>query len=210
MIHPNTQLRFINEEIGYGVFATALIPMGTIVYVKDGLEREIPPEEFEALEPGLQQVAEKYSYIDERGVRVMSWDNAKYVNHCCHCNTMSTGYGFEIALRDIQPGEQITDEYGIFNLEWDMVVDCAHPGCRCRITNSDFDRYFKEWDRKIRRALLLVFDVDQPLLPLVEDSTVELLIDFLQDRKMYRSVYFLRNNKQNPERSPDEELSMHS
>ena len=39
MIHPNTRLGFVNEEIGYGVFATALIPKGTIVYVKDDLER---------------------------------------------------------------------------------------------------------------------------------------------------------------------------
>lgn len=195
MIHPKTRLQYINDVIGYGLFATDFIPMGTIVYVKDSLEREITPEEYRDMDPEMQQVAEKYSYIDERGVRIVSWDFAKYVNHCCHCNTISTGYGFEMAIRDIQPDEQITDEYGIFNLEWDMQVECDHAGCRCRITNSDFDRYYPQWDEKIRKALPRVFDVEQPLLPLVADEVVEQLIDFMQDNKNYRSVYELRYRK---------------
>ena len=167
-------------------------------------------EEYERLGPELQQAAEKYSYIDERGVRIISWDIAKYVNHCCNCNTISTGYGFEIALRDIQPNEQITDEYGIFNLEWDMEVDCPYPNCRRRIENADFDRYYKEWDEKIRKVLIHVFDIDQPLLPLVSDLTVESLIDFLQDRSIYRSVYALRYKKQCKNRNLEEGLSMRS
>ena len=38
MIHPKTTLRFINEEVGYGLYATEFIPKGTITYVKDSLE----------------------------------------------------------------------------------------------------------------------------------------------------------------------------
>jgi hypothetical protein len=38
MIHPHTCIRYVNPQIGYGVFATAFIPKGTIVYVKDDLE----------------------------------------------------------------------------------------------------------------------------------------------------------------------------
>lgn len=195
MIHPQTRLQYIDDEIGYGLFAASFIPMGTIVYVKDSLEREIWPDEYLQMDPEIQREAEKYSYIDERGVRIVSWDFAKYVNHCCQGNTISTGYGFEIAVRDIQPGEQITDEYGIFNLEWDMQVVCSKPGCRRRITNSDFDRYYPEWDEKIQKALVRVFDVEQPLLSLIDDSTVEALIDFLQEDKNYRSVYSLRYHK---------------
>ena len=43
MIHPNTELRFINPVVGYGVFATDFIPEGTITYVKDSLELEVSP-----------------------------------------------------------------------------------------------------------------------------------------------------------------------
>lgn len=192
MIHPKTRLQYIDDHIGYGLFATAHIPKGTIVYVKDCLEKEITPEEYGAMEPEMRQIAEKYSYIDERGVRIVSWDFAKFVNHCCQCNTISTGYGFEIAIRDIAAGEQITDEYGIFNLEWDMEVSCETPACRRHIRNTDFDRYYREWDDKIRPALANVFDVEQPLFPLIDDATMEALIDFVQDSSTYRSVYELR------------------
>ena len=58
MIHPNTRLLYINDQIGYGLFATQLIPMGTLVYVKDSLEREITPEEFSELDPEMQEAAQ--------------------------------------------------------------------------------------------------------------------------------------------------------
>ncbi len=195
MIHPKTRLQYIDDHIGYGVFAVESIPAGTIVYVKDSLEIEITPEEFRTMEPEMKRIAEKYSYIDERGVRIVSWDFAKFVNHCCQGNTMSTGYGFEIAIRDIAAGEQITDEYGIFNLESDMEVSCDQPGCRRYIRNTDFDRYYREWDGKIRPALASVFDVEQPLFSLIDDATMEALIDFVQDSGTYRSVYELRYHR---------------
>ena len=34
MMHPSIELKPVNPQIGYGVFATAFIPAGTIVYVK--------------------------------------------------------------------------------------------------------------------------------------------------------------------------------
>ena len=37
MIHPSTELRFINDEIGYGVVATRFIPKGTIVWALTNL-----------------------------------------------------------------------------------------------------------------------------------------------------------------------------
>ena len=40
MIHPKTELQFINKEIGYGVVATEFIPAGTITWVLDKLDRE--------------------------------------------------------------------------------------------------------------------------------------------------------------------------
>ena len=40
MIHPDTELQFINDEIGHGVVATKLIPAGTITWVLDKLDRE--------------------------------------------------------------------------------------------------------------------------------------------------------------------------
>lgn len=127
MIHPHTQLRHVNPEIGIGVYATHLIPKGTIVYVKDPLEIEIGPAQFWQLDAMTLTLADKYAYIDARGIRIVSWDHGKYVNHRCECNTMSTGYGFEIALRDIAPGEEMTDEYDLFNIAEPLRVSCGCP-----------------------------------------------------------------------------------
>ncbi|MCR9286287.1 hypothetical protein OAF63_02020 [Saprospiraceae bacterium] len=38
MIDPNIRIQYINDDIGYGVFATRMIPKGSAVYVKDSLE----------------------------------------------------------------------------------------------------------------------------------------------------------------------------
>lgn len=40
MIHPHTELKHINNEVGYGVVATKFIPAGTITWVLDKLDQE--------------------------------------------------------------------------------------------------------------------------------------------------------------------------
>lgn len=192
MIHPHTELRLVNTTVGYGVFATEFIPEGSITYIRDNLELEITPESFEQYPPLLQEKVERYSFIDPRGVRVVSWDLAKYVNHCCQCNTMSTGYGFEIAIRDIYPGEQITDEYGIFNMTEKINLECDNPDCRKSVSAEDFDKYYPIWDEKIKKSLLQLKRVEQPLMPLMDGETLGELEEFFQDSSKYKSVYVLK------------------
>ncbi|WP_116125854.1 SET domain-containing protein [Lewinella sp. IMCC34183] len=195
MIHPNTRLQFINDTIGYGVFATADIPEGTIVYVKDGLELVVTPEAYAKHEAPMREVVDKYSYIDEHGDRIVSWDFAKYVNHCCNCNTISTGYGFEMAIRPIKAGEQITDEYGIFNLDEEMELTCNQPGCRKRIGPGDFDKHYPEWDSKIKDSIGHLFTVDQPLLKYLTATTQRELGELKRDPGAYKSVYALKYHR---------------
>jgi hypothetical protein len=192
MIHPHTNLQYINEAIGYGVFATEDIPEGTIVYVKDSLELVLSPTDFLMHSAEMQTVIDKYSYIDEKGNRIVSWDFAKYVNHCCNCNTISTGYGFEIAIRDIKKGEQITDEYGLFNIEREMEVICGENNCRKKIRKDDFDLYYQNWDKKIRTSMPRLFEVDQPLMPFLDPETRAELDRFSTDPGAYKSVYHLK------------------
>jgi hypothetical protein len=192
MIHPNTVLKFVSETIGYGVYATRDIPEGSIVYVKDSLELIITPTDYLLHTPQMKEVVDKYSYIDEKGNRIISWDFAKYVNHCCNCNTISTGYGFEIAIRDIKAGEQITDEYGIFNLDQEMTLVCGEQHCRKIIKPEDFDIYYGDWDAKIKKSISKLFEVDQPLMPFVEENTRKELDDFFTNPERYKSVYSLR------------------
>lgn len=195
MIHPATELKHINSEIGYGVFATAFIPKGTIVYVKDSLEVVIAPNNPLLIDSQYQKTINHYSYIDENGNRIISWDIAKYVNHCCNFNTLSTGYGFEIAIRDIKKGEEITDEYGLFNVEEEMDLKCSFPQCRKKLAFNDIDTHFKEWDKLAQAAIQKIKHVDQPLLELVEIAIKESLLNYLKTGLKYKSVLGLKYDK---------------
>ena len=187
MIHPATELRWVSPTVGYGVFATSAIPLGTITYVRDALEVELPQDRYDQLPPLLQEYAERFSYIDEEGVRVLSWDLGKHVNHCCQCNTMSTGYGFEIAIRDIAAGEEITDEYGLFNLGYELPLSCSRGPCRGCVSSRDLATHADEWDRKVQAALVNWDAVEQPLLPLV-DASVQRELQALRSGSAVRSV----------------------
>lgn len=164
MIHPDTELRKINETIGCGVFAVKLIPAGTIVYVKDPLEIEISPARYRRLNALYRGQLDWFSYIDARGVRILSWDIAKFVNHSCEPNSISTGFGFEIAIKDILPGEEITDEYGLFNLSKEMNCCCSAPGCRGKVTPCDWSDLAVRWDALAMAGLRKSHKVSQPLL----------------------------------------------
>lgn len=185
MFHPSSRLKNKSARIGLGVYATAFIPRGTITYIRDPLEGVIDDEAYAAMPPILQDPVERYAYVDETGCRILSWDIGKYVNHCCFPNSMTTGFGFEIAIRDILPGEEITDEYGLFNLESPMFLSCSKAGCRGVVSSDDLDRLAPEWDVTVRQSLGLIRQVDQPLWPLV-DTALEARIDaFLEDPDRY-------------------------
>jgi hypothetical protein len=192
MIHPDLELRFINDTIGSGIFAKKIIPAGTITYVKDSLEIEITMENFQRHSYEMQKVIDKYSYIDERGIKIISWDIAKFVNHSCNCNTMSTGYGFEIAIRNIEAGEEVTDEYGLFNIEQDLACMCGASNCRGFIKGTDIDTYNKTWDQKISKILPSLFVNEQPLKKFIDTTTIAQLRSYMDNPKSYRSVKYLK------------------
>lgn len=192
MIHPDTELRQVSPEVGYGVFATAFIPKGTIVYIKDDLELVFKPDDPLRNDPRYKEMIEKYSYTEPNGNMVLSWDIAKFVNHCCNCNIISTGYGFEIAIRDIQKDEEITDEYGLFNSGWEMDLVCSKPGCRGKLAPNDIDENYKKWDTEIKSALQVFTKTDQPLLKYMREKTYTKLKSYLDTGKEYVSVKHLK------------------
>lgn len=199
MIHPSTEVRKVSDQVGYGVYATAFIPAGTIVYVQDPYELVISEAEYNALPEIMKGPADIYSYIDQEGNRIISWDLAKYVNHCCNPNTISTGYGFEIAIRDIYPGDEITDEYAIFNLDKPMELVCAGRGCRRTLNPEDFDSLYPVWDAQIREALDRSLSLTQPLWTLLSQEALDGLAAYYGDSDNYISVYSLRHKPKIPQ-----------
>lgn len=192
MMHPHSALRFIDDTIGFGIFATEDIPFGTIVYVKDLLETVISPISPLVNDPRYQALIDKYTYIEPNGDRVLSWDIARYVNHSCDSNTLSTGYGFEIAIRDIRAGEEITDDYGMHNCTSLMRCECQSPNCRQEVGYGDFDRCVEDWDKLVQPALLRVHLVTQPLQPYLDQGVIRQLNRLANRESSLRSVAALR------------------
>src|SRR5688572_19353678 len=114
MIHPCTELRLINAEIGYGVFATMKIPQGTVVWTLCEMDFIYTPLKIAALSSAYYPILCKYAYLTSTENIVLCWDHARYMNHSCAPN-LRTLENCEIAVRDIAEGEQITCEYGVLN-----------------------------------------------------------------------------------------------
>ena len=132
MIHPGTELRFVNAAIGAGIHASRPIPQGTLTWVLDPLDRMLTPAAVAALPPAYHPLVEKYSFRDAAGVFILCWDHARYVNHSCDPNCAGTRYGFDIAVRDIAPGEQLTNDYATLNLlpHESFACNCGAATCR--------------------------------------------------------------------------------
>jgi hypothetical protein len=166
MIHPKTELKHINNEVGYGVVATDFIPAGTITWVLDKLDREFSPSEFQLMEPIYQNILDTYTFRNSNGNFVLCWDNGRYVNHSFNSNCLTTAYDFEIAIRDIHPGEQLTDDYGYLNIPYPFRgVD---EGTRRKtVYPDDLVRYYKVWDKKILKVFGKIISNEQPLKALI-------------------------------------------
>src|SRR5687767_8426901 len=106
MLHPHVELRYVDATIGYGTFATRFIPKGTITWVRDPLDQTFTQAEVDAMSPRFRSILDKYAYPDAAGEWVLCWDHARFLNHSCRANCLSPGFEFEIAVRDIQPGEE--------------------------------------------------------------------------------------------------------
>jgi hypothetical protein len=164
MLHPHTELRFVSEEIGYGIFATAFIPKGTIMWVKDELDRIIPKEKITELSPANLENLLKYSYRTSIGDYFFCWDLTRYVNHSFNPNSMLTALGFEIAIKDIQAGDEITNDYGTLNII--EKFQCAHsPSINHRefVCPDDLLRFHEHWDALIESAFQSFDGIEQPL-----------------------------------------------
>lgn len=169
MIHPKTELKFISNEIGYGVVATQHIPAGTITWALDKLDQEFSPSEFEKMEPIYQEILDTYTFRTNSGNFILCWDNGRYVNHSFNSNCLTTAYDFEVAVRDIMPGEQLTDDYGYLNVQ--QPFRGVNEGTRRKVVYpDDLLKYHKVWDKKLTKVFGKITQLEQPLQELVSDE----------------------------------------
>ena len=87
-------------------------------------------------------------------------------NHSCNANVLDTGLGFDLAVRDIPAGTELTFDYRCF---FDSTIDfpcrCGEPECggriRCLHNRPDLE---EAWRSRIRNAFRGFAVAPQPLL----------------------------------------------
>jgi hypothetical protein len=194
MLHQSTELRFVNSEVGYGIFATELIPKGTIIAFQDPLDVEVTPEMFASLNVELQAIIEHFAYANLEGYLVLTWDNSRYTNHSCDFNIIPTAYMFSIAVRDIAKGEEITTDYALLDGSYEsqdagrILCKCGSPNCRKEIPNADPKACLHLWISPTNEALNCVLNVKQPLLDFMDSKRKNNLINSLQSNHDYSQL----------------------
>lgn len=187
MIHPNTEVKLISKEVGYGLVATEFIPAGTITWALDKLDKEFTSAEFESMEPIYQDILETYTFRNNLGNRILCWDNGRFVNHSFNSNCLTTAYDFEIAIRDIQPGEQLTDDYGYLNIT--EPFEGIDEGTERKVVYpNDLKNYHKEWDEKLTAVFHKIPTLEQTLKPLISKEIWEEVLLVSSGKKKMESI----------------------
>ncbi len=186
MVITWVKIEWISDTKGYGLIASRDIPKGTITFVQDGLDIVLSESEISNIDDKLLTYIETYSYEDYMGNRIISWDLGKYMNHDDNANTLSTGYGFEMAIRDIKKGEEVTDDYRIFSTYHD--TSFKHPPGKIETLRPWPSELIGQWDESVSNAILSIEDVEQPLKSFVEQEIYQSVIDFKNGVTAYTSV----------------------
>jgi uncharacterized protein len=110
---------------GFGLFAAEDISTGALVWQHGLIDQEFTKEQIDSLPAVVKQFVGHFGSEIEPGVFSLCGDNARFMNHSLEPNISSAGLrGF--ALRDIAAGEEITCDYGEFELS--LREDCRSAG----------------------------------------------------------------------------------
>lgn len=111
---------------GIGLFAAAFIPKGTKIWqFNPALDIVISEARLAASDPVTRDFVLTYAYLSKRsGHYVLCADNARFFNHSTRPNTVGISDSVDIetvdiAIRDIEAGEELTTNY----FEFDLAVE---------------------------------------------------------------------------------------
>jgi SET domain-containing protein len=111
---------------GIGLFAAEFIPKGTPTWrFKPGMDIALTQGEVDALPPLAKEAFKNYCYKSNRTDRyILCFDDARYFNHAENANCiedpalMDDGEAGDVAGRDIAEGEEITNNYLVFDTDY--------------------------------------------------------------------------------------------
>jgi SET domain-containing protein len=154
--------------LGYGVYAKKKIPKGSIVITECIHCSKISPKLAE--EEVRRDFILSHAPISKRSKPdfILPCDKRiYYLNHSCNANILNAGLGFDLAVREIQAGEEVTFDYrSMYDDNIQFKCQCQAENCqgyiRCLHPISPALKAF--WMEKIMSAWPYVSTVPQPLL----------------------------------------------
>ncbi len=103
---------------GLGVYAAEFIPAGSLIWkLNSKFIATFSPSDIEEFPPHIREFVDKYGFADQENENLfyMELDNGRFMNHSEAPNSDFTRPEGGYALRDIQPGEEITCNYYDFD-----------------------------------------------------------------------------------------------
>lgn len=136
-LSPKLEMRSCPEKGGYGVFAREFVHNGELLTVWGGMivtEAKLDELPTDLTTHGIQ--VEESVYMVPLGEH----EAADYFNHSCSPNAGMSGQISLVAMRDIQPEEEVCFDYAMSDSsdydEFDC--HCATANCRKKITGNDW------------------------------------------------------------------------
>lgn len=120
----------------HGVFAREPIPNGDVIAVWGG--DVFPRERFDALPDRLRRLSIQVE--EDMFLVAMHEGPGDYVNHCCNPNAGLSGQIVLVAMRHIQPGEEICFDYAMSDgSNYDeFECHCGATVCRHTVRGTDW------------------------------------------------------------------------
>jgi SET domain-containing protein len=162
-VHPAVQVRRSPIE-GFGLFATERVAVGTIVLQLGG---QLVSDDELQLRLAAAAADPTDSYVDtitvEQDIHLVipPDQSVHYGNHSCDPNLWYVDpYSFS-ARRDIESGQELTNDYATTTgvPGWEMDCRCGSSVCRRQVTGRDWsspelqDRYGPHWTPGLRRRI---------------------------------------------------------
>lgn len=133
------ELRPQPDKGGSGLYAAQPVPAGSLLLLFAG----------DIVDVGqLEQMPadrRRFSIQIEEGLYLATLgavEPSDYLNHSCEPTAGMSGQIGVVALRDLQPGEEICIDYAMCdgNPYDEFVCGCGAPSCRGRVTGNDWQR----------------------------------------------------------------------
>jgi SET domain-containing protein len=127
-----------------GVFALEKILAGELISIWGGYIisfqelQDLANTSFPEIDNYAIEVADGFFII---GSKDGTLEDDDYFNHSCDPNAGMQGHLLFVALRDIQPGEEITYDYVMTDADFDdysFDCHCGSPHCRKKVTTQDW------------------------------------------------------------------------